>query len=87
MNIEITPIGAKWIEKAAQRQFQLTKPPGSLGRLEEIANRCAAIRETFDVTAKHPRIVLFAANHGVCIEGRNVYIGDAENHRIRVLRI
>jgi nicotinate-nucleotide--dimethylbenzimidazole phosphoribosyltransferase len=70
---EIRPIDPAWIERAAERQLELTKPPGSLGRLEEIANRCAAIRECFALTACHPRIVLFAADHGVCAEGVSPY--------------
>ena len=73
MNVNCTPIDPAWIDKAAQRQLQLTKPPGSLGRLEEIANRCAAIRESFELTADRLRIVLFAANHGVCAEGVSAY--------------
>jgi nicotinate-nucleotide--dimethylbenzimidazole phosphoribosyltransferase len=70
---EIRPIDPSWIEAAARRQLELTKPPGSLGRLEEIANRCAAIRETIELTAGHPRIVLFAGDHGVCAEGVSAY--------------
>lgn len=69
----IRPIDPTWIEKARKRQLELTKPPGSLGRLEEIANRCAAIRETFALTAARPRIVLFAADHGVCAERVSPY--------------
>jgi nicotinate-nucleotide--dimethylbenzimidazole phosphoribosyltransferase len=42
---EVRPIDPRWIDSASQRQLELTKPAGSLGRLEEIANRCAAIRE------------------------------------------
>ncbi len=61
------------MDSARERQLELTKPPGSLGRLEEIANRCAAIRESFAPTAGHPRIVLFAADHGVCAEGVSPY--------------
>jgi nicotinate-nucleotide--dimethylbenzimidazole phosphoribosyltransferase len=68
-----TSIDPRWIEKAALRQLELTKPPGSLGRLEEIANRCVAIRESFALTADRLRIVLFAANHGVCAEGVSPY--------------
>jgi nicotinate-nucleotide--dimethylbenzimidazole phosphoribosyltransferase len=69
----IRPVDPKWIEAAARRQLELTKPPESLGRLEEIANRCAAIRESFELTAERPRIVLFAADHGVCAEGVSPY--------------
>src|SRR5580693_10255053 len=70
---EVRPIDPRWIESAKARQLELTKPPGSLGRLEEIANRCAAIRESFELTAGRPRIVLFAADHGVCAEGVSAY--------------
>jgi nicotinate-nucleotide--dimethylbenzimidazole phosphoribosyltransferase len=69
----IRPIDPSWREAASRRQLELTKPPGSLGRLEEIANRCAAIRESFELTASRPRIVLFAADHGVCAEGVSPY--------------
>ena len=70
---EIRPIDARWIDRAVQRQLELTKPPGSLGRLEDIANRCVAIRESFELIANRPRIVLFAADHGVCAEGVSPY--------------
>ena len=70
---EIRPVDPRWVESATRRQLELTKPPGSLGRLEEIANRCTAIRESFELTASRPRIVLFAADHGVCAEGVSAY--------------
>jgi nicotinate-nucleotide--dimethylbenzimidazole phosphoribosyltransferase len=70
---EIRPVDSRWVESASKRQLELTKPPGSLGRLEEIANRCAAIRESFELSASRPRIVLFAADHGVCAEGVSAY--------------
>lgn len=70
---EIKPIDEGWIESARRRQLELTKPPGSLGLLEEIANRCAAIRESFAPLSDRARIVLFAADHGVCAEGVSAY--------------
>jgi nicotinate-nucleotide--dimethylbenzimidazole phosphoribosyltransferase len=70
---EIRPIDPRWIASARERQLQLTKPPGSLGRLEDVANRCAAIRETLDLAARRPLIALFAADHGVCAEGVSAY--------------
>jgi nicotinate-nucleotide--dimethylbenzimidazole phosphoribosyltransferase len=69
----IRPVDPQRIEAAARRQRELTKPPGSLGRLEEAANRCAAIQETLAPTALRPRIVLFAGDHGVCTEGVSPY--------------
>lgn len=69
----IRPVDPRWIEQARARQLELTKPPGSLGRLEEVANRLAAIQETLTPTVERARIVLFAADHGVCAEGVNPY--------------
>lgn len=48
---------------------QKTKPLGSLGELERIAVRLAAIQETLHPKVTHKRIVVFAANHGVTQEG------------------
>jgi nicotinate-nucleotide--dimethylbenzimidazole phosphoribosyltransferase len=70
---EIRPIDVRWIEAARKRQLELTKPPGSLGRLEEVANRCAAIRESLEYKLGRARVVLFAADHGVCAEGVSAY--------------
>jgi nicotinate-nucleotide--dimethylbenzimidazole phosphoribosyltransferase len=70
---EIHPVDPRWVASAIGRQLELTKPPGSLGRLEEVANRCTAIRQGFELTASRPRIVLFAADHGVCSEGVSAY--------------
>ncbi len=70
---QIRPVERHWIEQAAQRQLQLTKPPGSLGRLEEIANRIAGMQATLSPSVANARLVLFAADHGVCAEGVNPY--------------
>lgn len=69
----IHAVDPQWIEKARQRQLQLTKPPGSLGRLEEVANRIAGIQETLTPSVACARIAIFAADHGVCEEGINPY--------------
>jgi nicotinate-nucleotide--dimethylbenzimidazole phosphoribosyltransferase len=61
------------LRAAEQRQPHLTKPVGSLGRLEEIANRCAAIFGTLTPSLSRPRIVVFAGDHGVCAEGVSPY--------------
>src|SRR5260370_42532659 len=69
----IQPVDPDWIERARARQLQLTKPPGSVGRLEEIATRMAGIQRTLSPLVKRPRIALSAADHGVCAEGVNPY--------------
>lgn len=65
----IAPTDREWIARAQARQLLLTKPPGSLGRLEDIANRIVAIQQTLTPTVDSARIVVFAADHGVTIEG------------------
>jgi nicotinate-nucleotide--dimethylbenzimidazole phosphoribosyltransferase len=69
----IRPVDPGWLERARARQLQLTKPPGSLGLLEDIANRIAAMQATLTPSVAHARIVVFAADHGVCAEGVNPY--------------
>jgi nicotinate-nucleotide--dimethylbenzimidazole phosphoribosyltransferase len=69
----ITPLSREWLERAAARQLQLTKPPGSLGALEEIANRLAAIRQTLKPEVFRRRIYVVAADHGVVAEGVSAY--------------
>ncbi|MBV9746197.1 MAG: nicotinate-nucleotide--dimethylbenzimidazole phosphoribosyltransferase [Acidobacteriia bacterium] len=73
MNFGICPVDPNWLRLAEARQLELTKPPGSLGRLEEIANRCVAIFESLLYSLSRPRIVLFAGDHGVCAEGVSPY--------------
>ena len=50
-----------------------TKPPGSLGRLEELAGRLAAIRGEVPAGVLRPAIVVAAADHGVAIEDVSPY--------------
>ncbi|MGH9845040.1 MAG: nicotinate-nucleotide--dimethylbenzimidazole phosphoribosyltransferase [Blastocatellia bacterium] len=69
----MTPLAQDWLERAAARQLQLTKPPGSLGALEVIANRLAAIRQTLRPTVSRRRIYVVAADHGVVAEGVSAY--------------
>ena len=57
----------------AQRHLDdLTKPPGSLGRLEEIALRLAAISGR-PPRVDQPVVFTFAADHGVVAEGVSAY--------------
>lgn len=51
----------------------LTKPPKSLGRLEEIALRYCLATHSPKPTLGHKRIVCFAADHGVADEGVSAY--------------
>jgi nicotinate-nucleotide--dimethylbenzimidazole phosphoribosyltransferase len=58
---------------AAVRQNRLTKPPGSLGRLEELAIWLATWQASHPPRLDHPRTVVFAGNHGVAARGVSAY--------------
>src|SRR5260370_4347478 len=58
---------------AAARQAQLTKPAGSLGRLEELAIWLATWQARHPPRLEQPRTVVFAANHGGAARGVSAY--------------
>jgi nicotinate-nucleotide--dimethylbenzimidazole phosphoribosyltransferase len=51
------------------REVQLTKPAGSLGRLEEIAEWLATWQGAYPPRVNHPIVAVFAGNHGVVAQG------------------
>ena len=69
----ITPLDAVAMEQAQARQLQLTKPAGSLGRLEEIAVQMAGITRQPLPTVKRKAVIVMAADHGVVAEGVSAY--------------
>lgn len=58
---------------AENRQNSLTKPPGSLGILERLAVRLAALQETERPKVDDARIILFAGDHGITLHGVSAY--------------
>lgn len=58
---------------ALARQNSLTKPPGSLGRLEELAVFMASWRGTARPAIAKAQALVFAGNHGICAQGVNPY--------------
>jgi nicotinate-nucleotide--dimethylbenzimidazole phosphoribosyltransferase len=69
----IEAVDESWLAAAREKQLTLTKPPGSLGRLEEIANRLAAIQQTLTPRIALKRIYVVAGDHGVTAEGVSAY--------------
>ena len=60
-------------ERAIERQTQLTKPPGSLGILEDIAIRLAGLQQQDQPAVDKVSIAIFAADHGVVEEGVSAF--------------
>ncbi|HEU0234253.1 MAG TPA: nicotinate-nucleotide--dimethylbenzimidazole phosphoribosyltransferase [Gallionella sp.] len=58
---------------ALARQEQLTKPPGSLGKLEAIAVQLSALQGTAKPQMECLHISIFAADHGVAAEGVSAF--------------
>ncbi|MDO5703975.1 MAG: nicotinate-nucleotide--dimethylbenzimidazole phosphoribosyltransferase [Paracoccus sp. (in: a-proteobacteria)] len=59
--------------QARARQDSLTKPPGSLGRLEELAIFMAGWQGTDRPRIDRAQAVVFAGNHGICAQGVNPF--------------
>jgi nicotinate-nucleotide--dimethylbenzimidazole phosphoribosyltransferase len=69
----ITPPSAEARAAARARLDTLTKPLGSLGRLEDLATQWASIRCEAFADPIHKAVYVFAADHGVTSEGVSAY--------------
>ncbi|RCX20363.1 nicotinate-nucleotide-dimethylbenzimidazole phosphoribosyltransferase [Fontibacillus phaseoli] len=58
---------------AAEHLDRLTKPPGSLGKLESLAVKLAGITGKVQPSFRHRGVVVMAADHGVCEEGISAF--------------
>jgi nicotinate-nucleotide--dimethylbenzimidazole phosphoribosyltransferase len=64
----IKPLDEAAMARARSRQDTLTKPPGSLGRLEELSTQLAGIQARPIPVTKDKAIITMAADHGVVAE-------------------
>jgi len=80
MSIDLAAIAAsipgldlEAMDAARQRQARLTKTPGSLGRLEDLAIAVAGMTGTERPHLEHAAVVVAAADHGVAARGISAY--------------
>jgi nicotinate-nucleotide--dimethylbenzimidazole phosphoribosyltransferase len=69
----IVPPNAEALAVARKRLDQLTKPLGSLGRLEDLAAQWVSIRQQGFAGPVRKAVYVFAADHGVTVEGVSAY--------------
>jgi nicotinate-nucleotide--dimethylbenzimidazole phosphoribosyltransferase len=69
--------------EARRRQDQLTKPPGSLGRLERLATQVAGITGAARPRLEHKVVIVAAGDHGVTAEGVSAYPSEVTAQMVR----
>ncbi len=70
---QLEPVDAAAAAAARARQARLTKPPGSLGRLEALAIWLAAWQGREPASLERVGVLVFAGNHGVTARGVSAY--------------
>ena len=68
---------------AEARQKELLKPPGALGRLEEIAHWLAAWQGRERPQLERPRVAVYAGNHGVARQGVSAYPAEVTGQMVQ----
>lgn len=66
-------VDAAALQGAADRNAQLTKPPGALGRLEDLAQWYAGWKGDPRPSLDAPQVIIFAGNHGVTAQGVSAF--------------
>lgn len=67
------PVDRGRLAQALAREAQLTKPAGSLGRLEQVAVTLASLQRRGAPSLERLWISIFAADHGIAVEGVSAY--------------
>lgn len=70
---QIKPLNEEAIASAIRHSDSLTKPPGSLGKLEAIARQLAGITGQLWPDLSRKAVIVMAGDHGVCEEGVSAY--------------
>ena len=70
---QIQPLDNAAMQSARARQDRLTKPQGSLGRLEELSIQLAGMTANPLPSLERKTVIVMAADHGVALEGVSAY--------------
>jgi len=80
---KIKPLDADAMQAARLRQDTLTKPIGSLGRLEELSIQTAGITGQAIPRLRDKCVLVMAGDHGVVAEGVSAYPQEVTPHALR----
>ena len=75
-------VDAKAMGEAEERNGQLTKPPGALGELEDMAIWYAGWRGNPRPSIEAPQVIVFAGNHGVTAQGVSAFPAEVTEQMV-----
>ena len=78
----IQPLNQATMDEARNRQNLLTKPPGSLGKLETISIQMAGITGNAVPSINHKVVITMAGDHGVVAEGISAYPAEVTTQMV-----
>jgi nicotinate-nucleotide--dimethylbenzimidazole phosphoribosyltransferase len=78
----IRPPSEQWYARARGHLDTLTKPLGSLGRLEDIAAQLVSIRQEDFAAPLRKAVYVLAADHGIAVEGVSAYPSEVTHQMV-----
>ena len=82
----VTPTSNPLLEKALRAKLQRrNEASGSLGELEPLAIRLGLMQNTLKPRFQHPQLLVFAADHGIAVDGIRDAHGRATHETVRML--
>lgn len=82
MAANIRPLNQEVLQEALKHLDQLTKPPGSLGKLESLAAQLAGITGQLHPKLGQKAVVVMAGDHGVCEEGVSAFPAEVTGQMV-----
>lgn len=78
----IQPLDRRLLEAANKKIDGKTKPPGALGRLEELAVQMCLVQNTLAPQIRRKHLFVFAGDHGVTREGISAFPADVTGQMV-----